>query len=122
MAEPIDRTHAKRCLERSRSFQTFKKAYDEKWPLVTVDEKGDTCVNSKVCSTVVKRLDWRTVVRDWQTAYQLCRFGKGGVQCRLPCDFPIKSGSWIYFINVGICVLMCSRKLSYVCDFGDFCS
>ena len=54
VAEPIDRTRAKRCLERSRSFQTFKKAYHEKWPLVTVDEKGDTGMNSEVGSTVVK--------------------------------------------------------------------
>ena len=32
----------------------FKKASHEKWPCVNIDEKGDTCVNSKVCSTVVK--------------------------------------------------------------------
>ena len=40
----------------------------------------------------------------------------------LPCDFPVKSGSWIYFINVGIHLLVCSRKLCCVLDFGDFCS
>ena len=42
--------------------------------------------------------------------------------CRLPCDFPIKSGCRIYFINVGICLLMCSRELCCVLDFGDCCS
>ena len=39
----------------------LKKAYHEKWPFITLDEKGDTCVNSEVLSTVVKWLDWRTV-------------------------------------------------------------
>ena len=39
------------------------------------------------------------------------RMGKGGVRCRLPCDVPVKSCSWIYFINVGILLLMHSRKL-----------
>ena len=32
----------------------FKKAFREKWPFVTVDEKGDTCTNSEVPSAVVK--------------------------------------------------------------------
>ena len=39
---------------------------------------------------------------------QLCRIGKGGAQCRLPCDFPVKSGGRIYFIDAGYvcwCVL-----------------
>ena len=40
----------------------------------------------------------------------------------MPCDFPIKSGSQIYIINVGICLLMCSWKLYCVPNFGDFCS
>ena len=53
---------------------------------------------------------------------QLHRIGKGGAQCRMPCDFPLKSGSWIYCINVGIRLLMCSRKLYCVPYFGDFCS
>ena len=39
---------------------------------------------------------------------QLHRISKGFAQCRLPCDFPVKSGSRIYFINVGIHLLMCS--------------
>ena len=42
-------------------------------------------------------------------------------QSRLPCDFPAKSGSQIYCINVGICLLMRSWKLCCVPDFGDFC-
>ena len=56
---------------------------------------------------------------------QLHGISKGGAQCRLPCDFPAKSLGRIYFINVGMCFLMCSRKLCCVpdfCDFGDFCS
>ena len=53
---------------------------------------------------------------------QLCRISNDGAQCRLPRDFPIKSGSQIYFINVGIRLLICSRKLCCVLDFGDFCS
>ena len=38
---------------------------------------------------------------------QLRRIGKGGAQCGLPCDFLVKSGNWIFFINVGICLLLC---------------
>ena len=38
----------------------------------------------------------------------------------LPWDFPLKSGSWIYFINAGIHLVMCSGKLCRVQDFGDF--
>ena len=53
---------------------------------------------------------------------QLCRIGKGGAQCRLPHDLPVKSGSWIYFVNVGIRLLMHSWKLCCVPNFGDFCS
>ena len=44
------------------------------------------------------------------------------VDCPVPCDFPVKSGSRIYLINVGIRLLMCSGKLCCVLDFGDFCS
>ena len=51
---------------------------------------------------------------------QLRGIGKGGAQCRLPCDFPVKSGSQIYLINVGIHLLMCSGKLFCVPNFGDF--
>ena len=53
---------------------------------------------------------------------QLHGIGKGGAQCRLPCDFPIKSDGRIYFVNLGIRLLMCSGKLCCVPDFGDFCS
>ena len=53
---------------------------------------------------------------------QLHKIGWGDAQCRLPCDFPVKSGSWISFINVGIRFLMCSGKPCCVPDFGDFCS
>ena len=48
---------------------TFKKAYHEKWPFVTVDEEGDTYVNSEVHSTVVIWLNWRIVECDWQTMF-----------------------------------------------------
>ena len=53
---------------------------------------------------------------------QLHGISKGGVQCRLPCDFLIKSGSQIYCINVGIRLLMYFRKLCCVPDFHDICS
>ena len=32
----------------------FKKVHHEKWSIATVDEKGDTCMNSEVRSSVVK--------------------------------------------------------------------
>ena len=49
---------------------------------------------------------------------QLCGIGNGGAQCRLPCNFPLISGGRIYFVNVGIRLLMCSGKLCCVLDFG----
>ena len=52
---------------------------------------------------------WRiTVECDRQTVSQLRRIGKEGAQCRLLCDFPVRIGSWIYFINLGIRLLMYS--------------
>ena len=99
----------------------FKKAYREKWSLVTIDEKG-FCVNSEICSTVVKLLDWWTGERDQQAPCQLHGISKGGVQCTLPCDFPLKTGSWFCLINMGIGLLMCSGKLRCVVNYGDFCS
>ena len=48
---------------------------------------------------------------------QLCRISKGGAQCRLPCVCPVKSGSQIYLINVGIRLMMRSGKLCCVPDF-----
>ena len=58
----------------------FQKAPHKKWPFVTIDQKGDTCRNSEVRSTVVKRLDWQRVEREWQKqGSQLC--GVGEVDC-----------------------------------------
>ena len=54
MAKSIDRTLAKPSPAKRRCFQMFKKAYREKWPFITIDEKRDTFVNSEVRSTVVK--------------------------------------------------------------------
>ena len=54
MDESIDRAPAKPSPAKRRRFQMFKKAYHEKWPFVSVDEEGDTCVNSEVRSSVVK--------------------------------------------------------------------
>ena len=54
MAESIARTFAKPTPAKRGHFQTFKKAYHEKWPFVRIDEKDETCVNSEVFSTVVK--------------------------------------------------------------------
>ena len=54
MAESFDHAPAKPSPAKRRQFQTFKKASHEKWPFTTVDEKGDTCVNSEVPSAVVQ--------------------------------------------------------------------
>ena len=54
VTESIDHASAKQSPAERRCFQTFKKADHEKWPYVTIDGKGDTCVNSEVCCTVVK--------------------------------------------------------------------
>ena len=54
MAESIDHAPAKPSPVKRRHFQMFKKAFHEKWPSVTVDKKGDTCVNSEVPSAVVQ--------------------------------------------------------------------
>ena len=54
MAESIDGAPAKPSPAKRRHFQMFKKAYHEKWPYVTIDKEGDTCMKSKVRSTVVK--------------------------------------------------------------------
>ena len=47
MAESNDRAPAKPSPAKSRRFQTFEKACHEKWSLVTIHEKGDTCVTLK---------------------------------------------------------------------------
>ena len=54
MAESIDRVPAKPSPAKRRRFQMFKKVHHEKWSFAIIDEKGDTCVNSEVCSSVVK--------------------------------------------------------------------
>ena len=61
MAKSIDRAPSKPSPAKRRRFQMFKKAFHEKWPFITIDGKGDTCVNSEVRSTFVKWLDWRPV-------------------------------------------------------------
>ena len=120
MAKSIDRTPAEPSQVKRRRFQTFKRINHEKWSFPTVDEKGDICVNSEV--VVVLWNDWTggqlSVIG--KQCSQLWGIGKGGAQHRLPCDFPVKSGSQIYFIKVGICLLLCSEKLCCVPDFGDF--
>ena len=78
-----------------RRFQTFKKAYHEGWPIVTIDKKGD--VISKQHS-------------------QLCRMGKGGVQCRIALRFSHKI-CWLEFLHrcgdtyadVLLKIMLCSR-------------
>ena len=54
MAKSIDHAPAKPSQTKRRRFQTFQKVHHEKWSLASVDEKGDTCVNSEVYSSVVK--------------------------------------------------------------------
>ena len=54
VAESIDRTPSKPSPAKRRGFQMFKKVQHEKWSFATIDEKGDTCVNSEVRSSVVK--------------------------------------------------------------------
>ena len=54
MAESFDRAPAEPSPMKRRRFQTFKKVHHEKWSSATVDEKGDTCMNSEVRSSVVK--------------------------------------------------------------------
>ena len=73
MAESIDHAPAKPSPVKRRRFQRFKKVYHERWPFVMIDEEGDTCANSEVCSTVVIRLNWRTVEHDQQTAFSAAR-------------------------------------------------
>ena len=54
MAESIDCAPAKPSPAKKKHIQTFDKVHCEKWSFATNDEKGDTCVNSEVCSSVVK--------------------------------------------------------------------
>ena len=100
--------------------ETLRKAYHEKWPLITIDEKGDMAWILKFA--VLSCNDWTggqlSVIGKQHS--QLRGIGKGSAPCRLPCDFPIKSGSQIYFIIVGIYLPMCSWILCCVPDFGRF--
>ena len=83
MAESIDREPAKQSPANRRRFQTFEKTCHEKWPLATIDEKGDICVNYEVGSrsAVVKRLDSRNLERDRLTVSQL-GVGSAGVSLK----------------------------------------
>ena len=54
MAESIDRAPAKPSPVKMRCFKLFKNVHHEKWSFATIDEKGDTCMNSEVRSSVVK--------------------------------------------------------------------
>ena len=73
MAKCIDRAPAKPSSARRRCVQIFNKMYHQKWPFIFIDGKGDTFVNTEVCSTVVKLLDWRTVECDCQTVFSAVR-------------------------------------------------
>ena len=85
MVKSIDRAPAKSPPAKRRRFQMFMKASHEKWPFITIDEKGDTYLNSAVRSAVVKWLDWQTVVHDRQKQHSQLR-GIGKVDC--PVIFP----------------------------------
>ena len=121
MAESIDCAHAKPSSAKRTHFQT--KAYCEKWPFITVDERGDTCVNSELCSSVMKMIGLADS-QVWLANSILCcvESVREVHNVGWPCDFPIKYGIRKCFINVGICLLMCFWKLCHVPDCGDFCS
>ena len=53
MAQSIDCAPVKPSPVKRGRFQTFEEAHHEKWPFVTIDEKGDTCENFEVRSTVM---------------------------------------------------------------------
>ena len=54
MVESIDCAPAKPSPAKRRCFHMFKKAYHEKWPFATIEEKGGTSVKSEAHSTVGK--------------------------------------------------------------------
>ena len=87
MAESIDRTPAKLSPVKRRHFQMFKKVHHEKWSFATVDVKVTLAWTVKF--TVVLWSDWTggqlSVIGRQRS--QLRGIGKGGAQCRLPCDF-----------------------------------
>ena len=123
MAESIDRAPAKPPPVKRRCFRKCLRKYTM-WsgPSPPLTRKVTLAWTLKFA--VVLWNDWtgRQFSVIGKQHSQLHRISKGGAQCRLPCDFPLKSGSWIYCINVGIRLLMCSRKLYCVPYFGDFCS
>ena len=69
MAGSADCAPAKPSPAKKRWFQKFMKEYLEKWSFITVDEKGDTCMNSEVRTAVLKWLDWRMFECDKLTAF-----------------------------------------------------
>ena len=54
MVKSSDHASVTLSAEKMRHFQMLKKEYCEKCSFVTVDKKGDTCMNSEVCNAVVK--------------------------------------------------------------------
>ena len=54
MVRPTDCAPAKVFPVKKRDFWKFKKEHLETWPFIAIDQKDDACVNSQVCSTVVK--------------------------------------------------------------------
>ena len=75
--------------------------------------------SSQYCCEMIELADSRV----WSANRVLsCAESVREVHSVLPFNFPVKSGSLIYFINVGIHLLMCSGKLYCVRDLGDFCS
>ena len=61
MAESVDHAPANPSSAKRSCFQTFKKAYLEKWLFLIIEEKGDTCVDSEVHCSVVKSESVREV-------------------------------------------------------------
>ena len=108
MAEAIDRVPGTLSPAKRRHFQRFKKAYHKKWPFVTTDEKGDTYWTLKFAVLLLNDCTCRQSSMIGELHSRLRGINKGGARCRLPCDFPFKSGCQIYLIKVGICLLMCS--------------
>ena len=82
MSRSTDCAPAKPFPVKKRCFQKFKKEYHGKWPFVTVNEKCDTFIKSEVRKTVVKRLNWRTVKLDQQTALSFAESVRDA-QCRI---------------------------------------
>ena len=76
ICENVSCTTSRTCktvFSEKETFQTFKKVHLEKRSFATIDEKGNTCMNSEVCSRVVKWLNWQTVNHDRQTAFSAVR-------------------------------------------------